>query len=379
MRLLETTFANPGTVDTDAGVIRGVKFLGRMSRNGREYSDRAMRQAATMYEDRDITLDHDRKDPNRERQVLESVGKPVNLVVKPDGIYGDFAYWKSHPAASLIVERATRSPGNFGFSHNADGKQVTRGGRRVVESINRVVSLDLVLRPATTNGLFESEESMPTIRQILESCAPARLQGKSVKKFLEMEGMADAPVPEASEASSMSADQKIRAAFKEALQMVLDDDSLDMKATLSKVKDILTAREKLLNGGAPEAAEASETPDASDDEDEESPAVESTRLKRLESQMAKLLEATTLQKNTGDARLLIESFGLQPTESLVSAVLGEKDQAGRVRVIEAERRVNSGPFRPRSLEKPNAKFTESDERTTNYADSKAAVTAWSRG
>ena len=43
--LMERT-STAGRVDAAAGVIRGVRIIGKTSRNGREYSDGALRQAS---------------------------------------------------------------------------------------------------------------------------------------------------------------------------------------------------------------------------------------------------------------------------------------------------------------------------------------------
>ena len=49
-RLSERVTSQPGRVDREAGVIFGVKIIGRHSRNGRTYSDRALSEAVNLYE-----------------------------------------------------------------------------------------------------------------------------------------------------------------------------------------------------------------------------------------------------------------------------------------------------------------------------------------
>lgn len=66
----------------------------------------------------------------------------------------------------MICEAAERFPENFGLSHNAHVNWLVKDdGHRVCESINTVRSVDLVCRPATTNGIFESEGYMDAIAQ----------------------------------------------------------------------------------------------------------------------------------------------------------------------------------------------------------------------
>ena len=48
-RLIERDERLAGRVDRSAGLIRGVKILGRHSKNGRTYSENAMRQAVELY------------------------------------------------------------------------------------------------------------------------------------------------------------------------------------------------------------------------------------------------------------------------------------------------------------------------------------------
>ena len=55
---------------------------------------------------------------------------------------------------------------SLGFSHHADIIVRKSNGKTVVESIDKVHSVDLVNVPATTKGVFESEaDSMLTLKQ----------------------------------------------------------------------------------------------------------------------------------------------------------------------------------------------------------------------
>jgi hypothetical protein len=163
-QLLEIAFSDTHTVDHDAGVIRGVKVLGRQSRNGREYSDQALHDAARLYEGIGVNLNHaDTRDGVRNRPVEAGFGWLAGVAVRSEGVFGDLHYFKSHPQAAVIVEAAERNPRRFGLSHNAEGRVAHQRGKNVVESIEHVRSVDLVQNPATNAGLFESEKHpMPT-------------------------------------------------------------------------------------------------------------------------------------------------------------------------------------------------------------------------
>ncbi len=126
--LIELTFSDAHTVDCDAGVIRGVRVLGRQSRNGREYSDRALAEAAALYQGIGVNLNHpDKRETNRERPVEAGFGWLEAVEVKGDGVYADLHYLRSHPQAAVIVEAAQRNPKRFGLSHNAEGRLVRQG------------------------------------------------------------------------------------------------------------------------------------------------------------------------------------------------------------------------------------------------------------
>jgi len=146
-----------GRVDAKAGVIRGVKILGPRSRNGRQYSMRAMEQAAALYEGVRVNLDHPgRNEPSSGRSLADRLGVLRNVRVERNGVYGDLFLLTSHPLAAMVIEAAEKMPGTLGLSHNAEGHISTENGRAMVETIASVHSVDLVQNPATVAGLFEN-------------------------------------------------------------------------------------------------------------------------------------------------------------------------------------------------------------------------------
>ncbi len=145
-------------VDKAAGIIRGVKILGFKSRNGRRYLREAVAKAVPMYEGRGVNIDH--RKPNEqisERSMRDNFGELRNVHLREDGLYGDLHYLVSHAEADTVAERAEKFPNQIGMSHDAAGQTLREGNEVVVESIDEVISVDLVLYPATTDGLFESE------------------------------------------------------------------------------------------------------------------------------------------------------------------------------------------------------------------------------
>jgi hypothetical protein len=144
-------------VDNNGGVIRGVKILGLASRNGRDYPPETLKQAAVLYEDAKVNVNHPAK-AGAPRDYQDRMGIIRHVVVESDGLYGDFFYNPHHPLAKQLEWDAEHAPENVGFSHNVGVRVRRKGDRVLVEEITRVQSVDLVADPATTRGLFEQAE-----------------------------------------------------------------------------------------------------------------------------------------------------------------------------------------------------------------------------
>ena len=144
-------------VDRQAAVIRGVKVLGLESRNGRTYLPEALAQAAQLYEDAKVNVNHPKGNPGGPRDYQDRIGTIRHVTVHPgEGLFGDFHFNPKHALAEQLTWDAEHAPENVGFSHNVEARVGRRGDRVVVEAITRVQSVDLVADPATTRGLFES-------------------------------------------------------------------------------------------------------------------------------------------------------------------------------------------------------------------------------
>jgi hypothetical protein len=147
-------------VDRPSGVIRGVKVLGFESRNGRTYLPEALQQAARLYEEAKVNVNHPKGSPTGPRDYQDRIGTIRNVTVRPEeGMFGDFHFNPKHALAEQLLWDAEHAPENVGFSHNVEARVARRGDRVVVEAITRVQSVDLVADPATTSGLFESASS----------------------------------------------------------------------------------------------------------------------------------------------------------------------------------------------------------------------------
>ena len=68
-------------VDAEAGVIRGVKILGLTSRNGRTYLPEALSEAAALYENAKVNVNHPKGNPAGPRDYQDRIGSIRNVAV----------------------------------------------------------------------------------------------------------------------------------------------------------------------------------------------------------------------------------------------------------------------------------------------------------
>ena len=153
--------ASPMTNDSDSGLISGVKILGLTSRNGRVYPPEVLREAAPLYEGAKVNVNHVAKEVARlPRDYRDRIGTVSNVVFKENsGLFADFHYNPNHAQAKQLLWDAHNAPGNVGFSHCVEAVYHQENDLSIIDKIVRVISVDLVADPATTNGLFESVET----------------------------------------------------------------------------------------------------------------------------------------------------------------------------------------------------------------------------
>jgi hypothetical protein len=152
----ESTSFSKLVVDKKEGIIRNIKILGPVSKNGRRYSDKAMREGFHKYENAVVNRNHDRENPV-DRDVNDRLGQIINVrYVVGEGIYGDFQLLLSDPISSKVMETAEKMPHTMGFSHYAICKWKSVGGVQEAQEIDKVISVDLVGAPATTEAMHES-------------------------------------------------------------------------------------------------------------------------------------------------------------------------------------------------------------------------------
>jgi hypothetical protein len=145
------------TIDESTSEIRGVKLLGLTSKNGRRYLETALENAINLYEGAKVNVNHPKGKANSPRDYQDRLGRIKQVEHREgDGLYGTLVLNPKHPCAEQLLWDAKHAPENAGMSHNVFARGKTENKTMVIEAIEKVISIDLVADPATTEGLFES-------------------------------------------------------------------------------------------------------------------------------------------------------------------------------------------------------------------------------
>jgi hypothetical protein len=164
MRLLEYSSAivsGATRVDREAGIIRDVAILSPHSSNNRSYTPQAIQNAAPLYEGKSVFIDHQINIPETGRSYRDKIGTLVGVRYQEGKLRGDLRVNLGHANAAQLLYDAEHNPSAVGLSHDADGVAVERDGQRVIESITKVRSVDLVAEPSSVTSLYESVTTMP--------------------------------------------------------------------------------------------------------------------------------------------------------------------------------------------------------------------------
>lgn len=302
-RLLEVSYSSDLKVDLENGVIRGVKILGRESANGRSYSDNALLEAAVLYDGRGVNLDHDRT--GKERKVAEGFGRIRNPEVRSDGVYGDLEFLKTHPMAEQVCEAAERMPEQLGMSHDAEGTVSRQNGRLVVESITGVNYVDMVRRPATSAGLFESNGG----KQM------TLLASTQIREEEHMLPATDAMAAEPE--AEVDPNEEVKAALDKAAMAILKkalDGGIELSEAFTKIKDLMGTKEKATGEGEGEASVEAPVPEGH----RTGPAPQ------LDPKLFKLQEQVNRLEGEAKAKELLETADIAPRPAYVAALIGAK-------------------------------------------------------
>lgn len=367
--LFEVVAAGKVRVDREAGIIFGVKMLGQVSVNTHdtpgvdrtEYTDAAMADALPLYEGLPAYIDHAGPGQTRSvRSAENAVGKWREVQHRRgDGYYGNLKLLKSHPMATRLMEAAESDDLNdlFTCSHHAYGQSSVKGRTLVVTKIPRVKSVDIVTSGGTVRSLFEASQTMKTttIRQLWESVEARLDEGKraKVRQLLEDEaipGDLAMTAPAVAEGGDVDPDEALAAGFRAAAVAVLDDDSLDLKGKLAKLKEILTYEEKLMGGDDEPEEEEAPAGEGEVKESLQEAAAKNPAVKKLLESHDALKAKARLAKKRAKAKELCEAARLPKeltTKVFLESLMDARDDQTMRQLVE-DRAKLAGVGRPRS-------------------------------
>ena len=182
--------------DGGGTMVRGMKLLGLESKNGRTYDTHGVRSTGS---DRltgaRVFLNHPAQATDA-RRYEDQIGSVVSARYREgQGHFGDVRFNPKHAVYEQLMWDIRNNPSGLGMSINASLKVNRRrdsAGRIVVEGIHSIRSVDIVTHPATTNGVFEHEET-----DVAELTAEQLLEGlKDHPEILEQLKQDDAAAAE---------------------------------------------------------------------------------------------------------------------------------------------------------------------------------------
>jgi hypothetical protein len=297
-----------------------------------------------------VAFGHDRDDPGRERGFGEQPAVIRNVSVESDGNFGDLHVFKSHPSAELLMDRAEQAPETFGLSHVAECELSggDKPGCTIVENISKIHTLDIVTRPATTDGLFESIDEPAGEVKIVKTTLFEALKTKYPKNaqrvLLEMEDMGvdtlDVELDDAVAGGTDPAQAVADALANKATEIFLDD-SIDPKETGKQIgelaKAVVDVKSKLEGTAAAEPAAEAEDDEEEMPADEEKAAAES-----IDPRMAKMFARD-------ESRSIVESSGMMWVDvpvDIQNRMVEAKTDADRVTVFESMTPAEQGAEKP---------------------------------
>lgn len=179
---------------SEGNIVKNVKVLGTISKNGRKYPLPVMEKALAKYENAIINIDHS----TEPRKFSDRFGRLKNVKMAEDGIYGDLEVNDKHPMYGAFDYFVKHDPQAIGLSHAAIAKtRMDREGVEIVEEITDVESVDLVANPATNKGLFESYTAiLESQMKKKDKCEMDEKKEMDMEKEKKEVGMEEAKEPE---------------------------------------------------------------------------------------------------------------------------------------------------------------------------------------
>lgn len=170
-------------VDAENRRVLNVVLAGPASRNGYRYSEAALTSAAELYADKPVFLDHaaQRQRPY-DRSTRDLVGSIQNPRFIAGKIRGDIRVLDTENGQLFLKLVEASAPG-VGMSHVVVAARSADG--TTVDQIREVISVDVVINPATTTTFSESTEEpshIDPLSALREECEQLRAEVESLRQ-----------------------------------------------------------------------------------------------------------------------------------------------------------------------------------------------------
>lgn len=178
MRTLSDNHLIEEAIKIEGNILRNVLICGSISKNGRKYSENVLRNLAEKYKGVAVYADHSEGAPTLEKRV----GTVLEARYTNNQVRGDIELIANNPLTPMVLEVASKETPRIGLSHKITGK--THKG--VVESVDQVLSVDVVSDPATTSTFFEQyNDEQDEFEALIERLDGLETQNKSLSEALE--------------------------------------------------------------------------------------------------------------------------------------------------------------------------------------------------
>lgn len=352
--------ASERKIDTEKGIVYDVKILGNQSKSWhkRFYPTDVIEEAIPLYEGATVNVNHPPKDKAEQtRDFNDGIGVLRGVYVLEGELYAkEFHYNTKHTSASRLEWNVVHAPHAVGFSHNAAVLEDIQGDKRIVRKIQKVRSVDLVSSPATTNGIFESEECR-------------------MSTGLDTGGMGDRTMVQEDDAMLATMIDKLREIWAGE-----GDHVSKAKAIQKTAKAILKACDEIdcataePGAGDPEdlSDEGNPTPTSGEGGNGGEMGKAEEALQENQSLKTKLLKMERREK----ARALFDTAEIRPTDDQVEAVSALENEEQQQRLVNTWKPVVAaakGPTKPTSLVKPKSVPASALESTQTRPTNAATV------
>ncbi len=313
------------------------------------------RSSEKILEGAQIYVNHPPRDKGEStRPYQERMGVARNVHESGEGLVGDWHFPPKHALAESVFWDALNNPNGLSFSINAEaGKIRFENGRKIVESLTTLHSIDLVTRGATTRSLFESELPMKkTIRECLKAFTLS-IKRPAALKLLEDDyaPMMDNPVDAPAEMSTDDAGIEAMCTMLKAAAKGGD---------WKKAHEVVKAFEKLLSEKEPKEEKKGESKT-----DEEKKAEESLKVKTDEA-------VKRIQETYNLKLAVMASEKVTPTKVLLKLLESATDEKSIKEAIEEYRTDRSESAAPvRQAQKPKSGLAQ---KSTGKGLQESAIT-----